>query len=334
MKDRNTNQKINYNLELLRLILSFWIVMNHCYRYTQFFNKGKFHVPTFMIMSFYFYYNILKTKEIFKIKNRFRRILIPYIIWPIISLLINNILLKLFSFSLYYKKILLNDLIIQIIFGVKYHNIFYFQFNLIFLTILFTIISFLFNENFFFIFQLLLITAYTFQYNYWNLNIFEKYSKVVRCSLGICFELFPFAVMGITLHHLDITEKLKKFKSLSIFYTGIIIFLIIKFDIFVRIKGYFYPGILYNVGGTSSFILFSLFSFQNKKLIFLLKFITKYTGGIYYIHIILFKCLRPKIEFIKNKTFLGTIFIYIVCYIICYLGNKLLYKTEFKFLFN
>ena len=77
------NGKINYSLQLLRLISSFWVVLHHSYsKIHKIINKGRFHVPTFMIMSFYFYYNTSKTKNIIKIKQRFQRILIPYIIWP------------------------------------------------------------------------------------------------------------------------------------------------------------------------------------------------------------------------------------------------------------
>jgi hypothetical protein len=116
----------------------------------------------------------------------------------------------------------------------------------------------------------------------------------------------PFAVIGTTLHFLDIISKLKKLKGLTIFYCTIIIFLILKFDIFVRIKGFYFPGILLNIGGACTFILFCLFSLKNKKFVFILKIITKYTGGIYYIHMILFHFLKHTILFIKNKTFIGS----------------------------
>ena len=334
MKVTNTNKKINYSLELLRLILSFWVVIQHCYKKAYLFRKGKFHVPTFMIMSFYFYYNTLKTKNITKIKQRFQRISIPYIIWPVFIFIYNNILFKLFGFSQYNKKLSLKNLVLQLIFGFNYHYVFYFQFILIILTIIFTIISFLFNQKFIFIFQILLIVAYIFQYSYWNLYIFLEYSSVIKFSLGLIFELLPFVVIGITLNHLDIIAKLKHFKCLAIFFIGVIIFLILKFEIFVRIKGYFYPGILLNIGSICTFFLFSLFSLQNKNLIFLLKSITKFTGGIYYIHLICFSFLKQKIFFIKNMTLYGSIVIYILSYIICYLGNELSYKTKFKLLFN
>jgi len=328
------NKQINYSLELLRLLLSFWVVIIHCYRYAFIFEKGKFPVPTFMIISFYFYYNILKKKNIIKIKQRFQRILIPYIIWAIFLFIFNNALFILFRFSLYYKKLLLRDLEIQLIIGRKYHGIFYFQFILIFLTILMTIISFLFNKSSIFIFQALLIIAYIFQYSYLNLYIFKEYPEYIKHSLGNIFELFPFAVMGIILHHLEIIKKLKQFKCLTIIYIVFIIIFILKYNVFVRIKGFFYPGVLLNLGGNCIFILFSLLSFQNKKLLFLLKITTKFTGGIYYIHNECFNLLKRKFLFIKNKTIYGSTAIYIISYIICFLGDKLTCKTKFKFLFN
>lgn len=307
MKDRHINKKINYSFQLLRLILSVWVVIHHYYQYSYLYRKGLFPVPTFMIMSFFFYYNILIKKDIIKIKQRFQRILIPYIIWPIILWIVNNTLLELFEFSIYDKKIYLNDFIYQLIFGYHYHSIFYYQFNLIFLTILFTIISFLFNKSFIWISQILLIVAYIFQYSNLNFYIFVDYTNIVKFSLGHISEILPFVVMGVILRHLDIITKLKNYKRLTIIYSGIIFYLILKFDILAETKGFFYPGVIYNVGGNCIFIVFSLFSIQKKKLISLLKVITKFTGGIYYLHMTCYDLLKHKILFIKNTVFNGVI---------------------------
>ena len=335
MEEANINKNINYNLELLRLILSFYVVLYHCYKYADKFKKGAFHVPIFMLMSFYFYYNILKAKSCIKIKKRFLRISFPYIIWPILLYICNNILFKLFGFSPYKKQLSLKDLLLQLIFGIKFHLVFYYQFILIILTIVFTIISILFNENFVFIFQISLIVAYIFQYSYWNLYIFKQYSWTIKYSLGNIPNLLPFAVSGITIRHSDIITKLNKYKELTIFFSLVIIFLILEFDIFVRIIGFWFPGILLNIGAICIFIIFSLFSFQNKKFIFVFKIITKFTGGIYYIHLICYQFLRTKIDFINKKTFHGTSIIYIISYFICFLGNKLSYKVKLlKLLFN
>ena len=333
MEDRNSNKKINYSIELLRLVLSFWVVLHHCCRHIGSF-KGRFHVPTFMIMSFYFYYNTLKSKIVIKIKQRFQRILIPYIIWPTFIFIFNNILVRIFDITEFQRKLKLKDLVLQLIFGFKYQVVFYYQFNLIFLTIIFTIISILFNRNFIIIFQMFLIIAYFFQYSNLNKYIFGKYSAVFRIPLGSFLELLPFAVAGITLHYLDAITKFKKHKKLSMLFIEVIIFYILKFDIFTKIKGFFFPGIFLNIGGICIFILFSLFSFKNERLLFFLKIITKFTGGVYYVHKACYFVLKKGLLFVKNHTFHGSVLIYLISYIICYFGNKYTYKTKLKFLFN
>jgi len=336
MNIRNTinKKKINYNIELLRLLLSFWVVIQHCYRKSNKNLKGLFHVPTFMIMSFFYYNNILKTRDIIKIEQRLQRISIPYILWPTFLFISNNILFLLFGFSQYNKKLILNDLVLQLIFGFNYHYIFYFQFILILLTILFTIISIIFKGSYIFNFQLLLILAYIIQYSYWSLYFLKPYPDSINISLGTIFELLPFAVAGVTLHYFGLITTLKKIKGLALFFSGTIIYLILKFNIFTRIQGFLFPGIMLNIGGICIFTIFSLFSFQNENLVEILKIITKYTGGIYYIHMICYSFLKQIFFFVEAKMFIGVIIIYIISYIICYFGNKLSYQTKFKFLFN
>ena len=108
-------KKINLGLQLLRMILSFWIVIIHSYffkgkaRLKKHFDEKMFHVPTFMLISFYFFYNYLQKRDNFKISQRFKRLLIPYIIWPFIYLVINNTVRKLFAIkneniNLYLKR--------------------------------------------------------------------------------------------------------------------------------------------------------------------------------------------------------------------------------------
>jgi hypothetical protein len=155
-----------------------------------------------------------------------------------------------------------NDLVIQLIFGRRYHVSYFYLFILIILTILFSIISLLFKKRIVFIFQILLIIAYIFQYSYWILLIFKDNSNVIILSLGIILELLPFAVVGINLWYLDIIPKLIKIKGLTIFYIGVIIFLILKFEVFVRIKGFYYADFLLNIGGTCIFIFFLFFLFK------------------------------------------------------------------------
>ena len=121
---KHTNKNINYSIELLRLILSFWVVLHHCLK-NAYKIKGRFHVATFMIISFYYYYNTLKTKNVNKINQRFQRISIPYFVWPNFLYILNYLLIIKIDMILYFKIYLLIIIHIFIIiqfFGVGFRK--------------------------------------------------------------------------------------------------------------------------------------------------------------------------------------------------------------------
>ena len=154
----SSNLTINYGIQILRMILSYLIVQLHCYDFKTnnkvllFTRKVQLlYVPTFYIISFYFSYDMIKKKNIDKIKLRLQRIIMPYIVWPSIFYLINNIN------YLFYKnnKYLIKDLYIQLLTGKRIHGVFWFQCNLLFSFILFTIIRLLINKNTLFFIQII-----------------------------------------------------------------------------------------------------------------------------------------------------------------------------------
>jgi peptidoglycan/LPS O-acetylase OafA/YrhL len=81
--DKTKIKKIYLGTEILRMILSFLIVVIHLHNKRGSETKFKsfstlnmhFYVPTFFIISFYFSYKIFVSKNINKIKQRFIRIL-------------------------------------------------------------------------------------------------------------------------------------------------------------------------------------------------------------------------------------------------------------------
>ena len=79
----------NLGIQLLRICLAFWVVLQHCLsdkyqnRLEYFFSKIKLHVPCFILISFFFSCKTITGRNIFKIKQRFIRLLIPYAIYPI-----------------------------------------------------------------------------------------------------------------------------------------------------------------------------------------------------------------------------------------------------------
>ena len=119
---------INYGLSILKTILSFHVIKTHFFRKSSTKNKiliciyGKnrrIHVPCFFIMSFYFNYKSLISKDSKNNYKRFERLLIPYIFWPIIAFLINNIFCRLNNLKIQFylrnliTQILINNFLIQ-----------------------------------------------------------------------------------------------------------------------------------------------------------------------------------------------------------------------------
>lgn len=114
--------------------------------------------------------------------------------------------------------------------------------------------------------------------------------------------MIPFAVTGFTLGSLNLIYLLISYRKRAIFFSLIIIIFLFKYDIFIGIKGLYYPGIELNLGATFLFIFFSIIivkSITNKKIYLILENLTKYTGGIYYLHILIRNYLKKKV--IKKK---------------------------------
>lgn len=332
-------KKINYGLQLLRMIMSFWVVLNHCYKtknyllYNIIFDH-KFHVPTFIIISFYFFYHNNSIKNIKKIKVRLEKLFLPYLIYPTFIWLINYLLHiknEEFRLKVYYK-----NLIIQFLIGRSVYGIVWFHFNLILITIFIFIISFIFNQQYLFILQLLAIITYFMQYSKLNFKYFIEYNKNIKFSVGYFVETFPLAVTGITFSSLNLISTLQKYRFKSIFFSIIFIFMLFKYKIFILIKGFGKQGFMLNIGSLLFFILFYLLPLEKIKISNInsfISYITNYTAGIYFLHIFIYKIMKNYITLVYKKTLSGCIIIYITCYLIsliCY--NRFKY-SKLKYLF-
>jgi hypothetical protein len=87
MKDK----KLNVGIQILRMLFSFHILIFHCINRKLYSSKiilfiverVDIDLGIFFIMSFYYSYHSFTSMNIVKIKQRFYRLLIPYIIWPL-----------------------------------------------------------------------------------------------------------------------------------------------------------------------------------------------------------------------------------------------------------
>lgn len=340
----NSNKSImnkkDYNLgiQILRVILSFMVVMDH------FYNRNKlkkityylyYHIPTFFLISFFFSYNLLLSFNVQKIKLRIERLAIPYIVWSFIGFLLRNIYFYAFNKKSDHD---FKTLVKHFITGHILNIVLWYLVILMLTTFVFIIIIFLFKNKYLSIFYILTIIAYISQYSGFNFYIHRKYlDHHAYLTFGRFAEAFPNAVTGFTLASFKIIEKLKKYRLKSIFYSLIILIMISKYCVFTDIKTFKYGNIRLNIAACCIFIFFSLLHVKNlekKKLLNFIRQITSYTGGIYYMHYLVGNSLTFQRIFKSLKgTILLCIIIYVSCYNICHFSLKIFGKTKFKYIF-
>lgn len=335
-----SNNKI-IGIQILRTILCFWVVLDHllCNKYRNkyhIFFRIRLHVPCFILISFYFSFRTISERNFEKIKKRFERLLIPYLIFPIIILVINNICFTLLNSSIFGYSFSFYDLILQYIIGRKIIGVFWFQFFLIWATLLFVIISILFKEQYIFILELLYIITYYLRYSNINYNLFLKYSWLIRLSVGQFIEVLPLSLSGSILSSINIFSILKNKTKKTILFSFSCLFFIYKFNIFYEINSFAFDGIILEIGSVLAFIIFYLLGHDyeiNQSLNNIINNITKYTNGIYIMHYMLIKALIKRINIVKSGTVLGCVFIYNISYFLSLIGEKLSKNTKLIYLF-
>lgn len=206
------------------------------------------------------------------------------------------------------------------------------------ITIFFYIFIFIFKKNYLFFLQLLYFLAYVFQYSGYN-NKFFYYLKVEnRTCLSRIAEMFPYAVIGFSLSYLNIIKKLQYYKIKTLIFCLIIYNFIEKYLVFSKFKlSVAYGGIKLNIISICIIFIFSLFPSEkivNMKLINILKFITNYTAGVFYLHNTIIFYFKNIIKSIKKKSFKGCIIVYLICYFISFIGIKIFGKTKLRNLFS
>lgn len=340
----NIKRKFNITFAVLKIYLSYVVVNIHCFNHISSNIKNKYllkilfnltPVPIFYIISYYMCYKLFITKNIKKLKNRFQRLLIPYIFWPIIIFIFNNLFNRLFEINL---NISINSLIFQLLTGHYFIPVLWFHRDLIISTILMTIISLLLNKNIIFLLINISVLCYIFQYSKLNYKFFSKYNYKGKYTLGRFFEIMPYCITGYILASLNINKFLEKYRIKSIYFFTLLLFFFIKYNIFNKhIRGFVYQGIKLHIISLCVFIIFSLFpseKIKNKNLINIIKFISNQTPGIYYMHYPIKLFLDNFFLFIQKKTFLGSLFIFIFSFCISLLGNKIFGGTILKDLFQ
>lgn len=330
-KLRDKKKKINIGIQLLRMISCLIIIHIHYYSYySKIVQNFLYAIMTFFVISFYFSFNVLSSRKSDKIKERFKRMLIPYIGWPLIIVI----------YDIYaHKKIIYSfkQLYYQILFGCGVYGIFWFLFDVLLLSLFITLINYIFKKYSIFILFIICVLDYLFFYSGNASNIiFKKFLKVpARHSIQPMFEFFIFVFSGYYCGSINIINKLKKHRIKSIIISFSIIFVFFKYFYFIfRRVTFLYKGFVQNIFIFNIFIFFSMIPFdkiRNKCIINILNKLTSYTGGVYYLHVKVGDFYRRQKH--SKIDFKDCLMIYLYCFFICLIGNIVLKKFSLKYLF-
>ena len=336
MKKNITNNKLYLGIQILRIIFSFHILVFHCinkqkYK-SKFINSVGLDLKTFFIISFFFSYNTFTSKNILKIKIRFKRLLIPYILWPIIFLIIDNNTNSLRNIKLF-KKI--KYLYYQILVGIGISTVFWFLFNLIFVSFLFLIVIFLFKKRYLLYLIIIGILSFLFDNSSFYKNMPLIFNKIAYFSVRKIPSSFICVFFGFYISSIKAIDKINKCKYKNfIRILFLSIFCIFGFGIFN--KYLFIKIFIPYFRAISLFIFFMIFPFdkiKNDIYYNTIKILSTYSGGIYYIHTkVGFYLNLTKIKIEKGSTKM-CIIIYVLCYIICFFGHFTFKKLELRYLF-
>lgn len=287
----------------------------------------------FFISNYYLFFT-LSSKNISRMHARLERLLIPYLCYPLIIWICNNIFYLFFKINRFQRLLSIKDLIIQLLFGRKFMVVQWFNFNLIFLTFIFFIIALIFNTKFMFFIKLLVIFSYYLLYSNYSYSFFFHYKENILGSVAYLVESIPLGGNALFLSSIELIKRLEKNRKETLFFFSLSLYFLIKYPVFIPIMGNNNKGIIQNIISFFLFFLFHLIPFRDITSInfaTIIKIITSYTQGIFCLHLIVFFYLN-KIRFQINSFFYCLI-IYLVSYLISFLGLKIFSKTKLKYLF-
>ena len=332
----------NYGLAILKVISAFLVVVHHNYNRNSTKNKiivfitlkRLLHVPSFYIMSFSFFAHHLFSLNFKILIKRLVRLLIPYILWPLIFYRLNRYM------NIKYKKNFPDsneDLKLQLLQGNKFMHPLWFQLDLMVITIMFFIMIFIFRKYSMVFFQILFLLIYALEYSRYDFsNYFEKYLKKDKGLFFFFIDSIPFSISGLILGYYNVLYILQKHKIQTFVLSFLLYKLIADYKIFIIINRIAYPGINLNIQSICLIFIFSLFPsylINNLNVKKFLNIITNFTGGVYYLHVPIHIYFKDYSNDIKKGTFIGMIQEYLICYFICFIGMTIFGKTPLKYMF-
>lgn len=302
--------RYNYGVALLRTILAFLVVILHVVAREDnpsalanlLLTLSFVAVPIFMMLAFYYSAKVFESRNVLKEKlpARLKRILIPYVFWPIGTYTLYLILDFVFGTSLNEapSELLWN----YVIGGWGPAAELWFQWVLFFLTVFFAIVVGLWNKEsksikcivVFALSVICIVMEYTGTNYSFFMGINERFSFV----LGRFIEMLPFAGVGYLLYQWDLLEKCKNHAIISMFSSLVIIGCALVLPVFPMVEGFGYQGLRLMLLAIGMLIFFYSSPWEKMPEVIcrLVKFLGGYAMGVYLTHYMVY-CLLKQLFF-------------------------------------
>ncbi len=328
--------RINIGIALLRIIMTYEVVLCHFYSFDRASGFSKIAsaykniaVPVFMILAFCFTDIKVLSSDNGKIKKRLERLLVPHLVWSFMYFVIYWVVDRINNYSLGIHRGI-KGFIGMLFTGNMLNPAAWFMVDLIIITVFFLIIYRLLGER---RAEVLLVILFF-------ITIFLQYSglwfgfigrvldrNVLYWPVGRLLEMMPLAIAGIALNKVDLLGRIK---IMSGVYRAVLM-LVSAGALYIMIrasgKGFLHLGNDFMYGGVDrmiisllTIIVFGCISFENAPVMiyeFIVK-LSKHTLAVYYMHnmigVIIFKA--GSISFLKmeSDTAIASLIICAICF--------------------
>lgn len=323
--------KRNYGVAFFRVILAYSVIGGH------FSNGGLFFstisivaVPCFMLLSFIFMGRHIENFMFESLVKRLARLFVPYLFWPLMYMYIYSFLYCISGID-FLNMDLRSAIFLQLAFGHSIVPVFWFHWTLILLTFLAFALFKIKPMRLFVAFNIvLMIFAFFCQYSGINSYLFGRFNHEIRWPLGRFLEMLPYFSAGLLISPLVI-EKFNFFENkrclrLVISSAAFMLFILLQLvrDIGLR-SNFLYAGLVEfgrSVVLTVAFWYLPLEVLLERfiKLKVCFDFLTRYTMGVYCLHLIVGKLFTH--FFNVENDFLLCLFIYAISFFVCWLLEK------------
>ena len=341
------NTQLNISVALLKMLMCFEVVCCHFWLYektdvpiflTPFYVLKDCAVPVFMLLSFFYFYKHLDEMNLNKLMMRIKRLYIPQFVWGVVYWLLFSLLDILLKVD-HVKG--LKSLGWQIFTGHSeaLNPSMWYQFDLIILTVLVSILAIVGKKNIT-IYSLFILTivSLVLQYSGINQMLFGNLIYELKYPIGRLAEMIPYVFLGLTLKNSEIFYRIQKYRwyvmifAVSLMVINSYLFWINKVG---QVRGFSYAGgflIIMSLCLVTIVFLIPQEVFKSKKIYIISETISRYTLGIYCMHRLVGRVLKYIMSFlgIQLDTFLLCIIIYLVSYCISYSMSMIAPKLSKK----